>query len=45
MSIKSFNKNLINFIEELNITFPDYPIETTYFNEKVEEHSDVFLKL
>ena len=44
MSIKSFNKNLINFIEELNITFPDYPIETTYFNEKVEEHSDVFLK-
>ena len=43
MSLSSFNQNLIKFLNELNITFPDYPIDLEYYNEKISQQEDVFL--
>ena len=44
MSVKSFNQNLTKFIEDLNITFPDYPVDLNYFNNQISENPEVFLE-
>ena len=43
MSITSFNQNLIQFLEDLNNTFPDYPINIENFKTNIENNESHYL--
>lgn len=43
MSLEKFTKNLQDFVVELNLTFPETPINDTVFNVVTEDQMETFL--
>ena len=43
MTLEKFSKNLSDFVDELNLTFPENPIPNDAYSVITEEHMNTFL--